>query len=168
MPRTRLCLSLSVILLLLALPTPIGAVKRDNALAERRTASLSNVIWRDSGNIASLNLLYGTGGKEHVPDPNGTYTFVAEDMDGTSPKFNVVDAQGVRWKVKLGEESQAETAATRLMWAMGYFADEDYYLPELKVTGLPTLHRGGSFVSADGTVRRVRLERHRKDSEKLG
>ena len=49
-------------------------------------------------------------------------------MEGTSPKFDVEDEQGVRWRVKLGQEPQSETAATRLLWAAGYFVDEDYYL----------------------------------------
>ncbi len=168
MQRTRINLSIILVLLLLALSAPIAAEERDTNKREGNPASLPNVIWRDSGNAASLNLLYGVGGKEHAPDPNGTYAFVKEDLEGTSPKFDVIDAQGVQWKVKLGQEPQSETAATRLMWAAGYFTDEDYYLPELKVTGLPKLHRGKSFASADGTVRRARLKRHQKGLEKLG
>jgi hypothetical protein len=38
--------------------------------------------------------------------------FAGEDDTATSPKFDVTDAWGVVWKVKLGDESQAETAAT--------------------------------------------------------
>ena len=48
-------------------------------------------------------------------------------MNGTSPKLKVKDAQGVEWKVKMGAEPQAETAATRFLWAAGYFVDEDYF-----------------------------------------
>ena len=36
------------------------------------------------------------------------------------------------------------------------------------MTGLPRLQRGQSFVSADGTVRRARLERRSKQVKKLG
>ena len=89
-------------------------------------------------------------------------------MKGTSPKFDVKDAQGVKWRVKLGEEPQAETAATRLLWAAGYFVDEDYYLPQMKVEGLPKLHRGREFVTDDGIVRRARLERKEKQIKKIG
>jgi hypothetical protein len=129
---------------------------------------LTELLWRDPGDASQLNLLYGAGGKAHAPVPGATYTFVEEDLAATSPKFDVNDAQGTRWKVKLGQEPQSETAATRLLWAAGYFVDEDYYLPEITVTGLPTLHRGQAFVSADGTVRSARLERHLKDVKKLG
>ncbi len=79
-----------------------------------------------------------------------------------------MDGQGVEWKVKLGPESQSETAATRFLWAAGYFVDEDYYVAELTVNGLPALRRGQEFVSAGGVVHGARLERKRTRAEKLG
>ncbi len=88
--------------------------------------------------------------------------------DGTSPKFVVEDGRGVRWKVKLGEEAQSETAAARLLWAVGYFADEDYYLHRLRVESLPHLSRGQQFVSANNVVREARLERVIKGIKKAG
>jgi hypothetical protein len=126
----------------------------------------STALWRDRGDVASLNLLYGPGGKEH--QPAGKFTFVKEDKQGTAPKFEIVDEQGVRWKAKLGEETKSETAASRLLWAAGYFTDEDYYLPELRVDKMPKLDRGHQFVSADGVVRGVRLERSVKGQKKSG
>ena len=123
-------------------------------------------LWNDRGDIASLNLFYGPGGGEH--EPSGTFTFVEEDTKGTSPKFVVMDEQGVRWKVKLGDETKPETAASRLVWAAGYFTDEDYYLPELRVANLPKLARGSKFVSADGVIQGARLERKLKGEKKDG
>ena len=131
-------------------------------------ADLPAVMTHDSGDLPTLDLYYGAGGKGHAPDPNGTYTFVEEDLKQTSPKFDVLDAQGEKWRVKLGAEPQAETAATRLLWAAGYFVDEDYYVAELKVQNLPKLHRGREFVSPDGTVHGARLKRKSKDMKKLG
>lgn len=112
--------------------------------ATEHTAVPVSALWNDRGDIASLNLFYGAGGKEH--EPPGKFTFIEEDKQGGSPKFDVRDEQGVRWKVKLGDETKAETAATRLVWAAGYYTDEDYYLPELRVDNLPALERGGKFV----------------------
>ncbi len=63
-------------------------------------------------------------------------------------------------------EPQSETAATRLVWAAGYFPDEDYYLPELRVEKMPKLQRGAQFVTADGVVHGVRLERSVKRAKK--
>lgn len=118
--------------------------------------------------MAALNLTYGAGGAADAPDPDGTFTFVKEDRDGTNPKFDVEDVAGMRWRVKLGPESRTETASTRLLWAAGYFVDEDYYLPDITITGLPQLHRGQDFVSPGGHVHGAGFERRPKDIKKRG
>ena len=123
-------------------------------------------LWHEPGDIASLNLRYRSAGKAH--EPAGKFKFVKEDKGGTSPKFDIEDEQGVRWRAKLGEEAKPETAATRLLWAVGYFADEDYYLPELQVEEMQKLSRGSKFVSADGVIRGARLKRGRKERKKVG
>jgi len=124
------------------------------------------VIWRDPGDIASRDLYYGSGGKSH--EPRGTFTFEKEDRQGSSPKFDVVDESGVRWRVKMGGEARPETAASRLLWAVGYFTNEDYFVASLRVQNLPRLARGRAFVSSDGTVHDVRLKRHVTAEKKLG
>ena len=168
MQRFNSVLKTALILLTLSISIPVGAQKQGKQKAKEKAADLPAVIWRDPGNISTLNFVFGAGGSAHAPDPNGTYTFDKEDMNGTSPKFDVKDAQGVRWRIKLGEEPQAETAATRLLWAAGYFVDEDYYLAEVKVEGLPKLRRGQNFVSEGGIVRRARLKRKGKAVKKIG
>lgn len=117
------------------------------------------VLWREHPDIATLDLRNGPGGAEHAPQST-TFTFVKEDLDGTAPKFVVKDEAGVKWKIKLGPEAKPETVATRLIWAAGYIADEDYFLPTLRVTELPAhLHRGRNLIGADGTMRNARLKR---------
>jgi hypothetical protein len=123
-------------------------------------------LWVERGDIRSLDLYYGYGAKER--EPRGPYTFEKEDMDGTNPKFVVRDARGVKWKVKLGSEVQAETVATRLMWAAGYHVTEDYYLPQIQVQDLPKLNRGQSQVQTGGVIEKVRLKRESKESKKVG
>src|SRR5262249_13225737 len=81
------------------------------------------VLWRQPDDISSRDLFWGPGGKEHAP--HGRFTFQKEDSAGSSPKFDVVDQDGVRWRVKLGPEARPETAASRLLWAVGYFTNED-------------------------------------------
>jgi len=120
-------------------------------------AGRTAVIWHDRGDIAALDLVGGPGGKDHGPGHD--LRFIAESPGGTSPKFEVEDERGIRWKVKLGEEAKSETAATRLLWAAGYVVDEDYYRPEIRVLGLTPLARGQEFVSPDGIVTGARLER---------
>ena len=124
------------------------------------------VLWRDPGVIASRNLYYGPGGKAH--EPRGVFTFENEDMRGSNPKFDVIDQDGVRWTVKMGSEARPETAASRLVWAVGYFANENYFMPVLHVQNMPHLRRGANLVSPGGTVHNVRLKRHLKDQKKAG
>jgi hypothetical protein len=154
------------VLAVAALSAGVTAQKKDTSSQKAAAANLPDRIWRDPGDMAALDLIYGAGGKADAPDPAGTFTFVKEDPLGTSPKFEVTDGRGVEWKVKLGQEPQSETAATRFLWAAGYFVDEDYYLAELTVKGLPTLRRGQEFVSS-GVVHGARLERKLTSVEKL-
>lgn len=138
---------------------------------ERRAqaaSALPAVLWRDPGDIASLDLLKGAGGAKDAPDPHADYVFIDEDMSGTSPKFHVQDTNGVKWLVKLGPEARPETAATRLVWAMGYFTDEDYFLPQIHVQGLPKLRRKMFGASPKtGIVPNVRLKRQGEDLKKV-
>ena len=122
-------------------------------------AGTTTVLWRDRGDVAALNLLDGPGGKTRAPGTD--FTFMGEIETGTAAKFDVVDENGAKWKVKLGPEAKGETAATRLVWAAGYFTDEDYYRPEIRVRGLQPLSRGNKYISDAGLglVREARLKR---------
>ena len=125
------------------------------------------ILWREPGNIAARSLLYGPGGAEH--QPRGKMVFVDEDHAGTNPKFHVRDSQGTKWTVKMGVEARPETAAAHLLWAVGYYADEDYFMPSLIVEGLPAhLQRGQNLIGRDGAISNVRMERHLKDENKAG
>ena len=129
--------------------------------------SKADALWRHPDDIASRNLFYGPGGKEH--QPHGPFTFVKEDLDGTNPKFVVKDPDGMKWKVKLGQEARPETAASRMMWAAGYFADEDYLVPILRVRDMPSrLKRGQQFINPDGSMNDARLKREPEDEKKVG
>jgi len=138
--------------------SPVGAKEKPD--------SGTHSLWRDPGQIASRDLFHGAGGRERAPH-KGPYTFVEEDRDGISPKFVVKDSNGVKWKVKLGDEARPETASTRFVWAVGYFTDEDYFVPSMRVQNMPPkLSRGGEHVSSDGLVKNARWER--MDHKKLG
>jgi len=151
-----LVLSLLVVTLgALALSEPVEAQRMRRARSSPRA-----VIWKDPGNITSRNLLYGPGSPEHAPvEP---FRFIEEKKTGESPKFDVKDGRGVVWTVKLGDEAQAETVATRLVWAVGYFAEEAYYFDEARIENLPKLSRGREFVLTDGVVIGARFEPERK------
>ena len=117
------------------------------------------VLWTDPGDIRSLDLYSGPGGKEHQPE--FPLEFEKEDTQGTSPKFEVRDAEGKKWTAKLGLEARPETVAARLMWAAGYAANENYFFPELKVHNMPAgLQRGQELRGQGDHVPNVRVQRH--------
>jgi hypothetical protein len=165
-------------MLLLSLPahTQDSPQTANNPKFEEELLNLPAVIAWNPPDIAELDLFHGTGGPQHAPNPNGPYRFVEEVMGGTSPKFDVMDAKGVRWRIKLGSEANSETAASRLVWSMGYFVDENYYLEKFRVDGMRPLRRGQEFVSMvkreDGTfygvVSKARLERKTDSVQAVG
>ena len=132
------------------------------------TAAVSNVtgLWNNPTDIQSRDLFYGAGGKDHAPLTK--FTFVKEDLEGTNPKFDVRDEAGTKWKAKLGVEARPEVVASRLVWAVGYYTNEDYFVPEMHVDDMPRLKRGQNLVGADGTVRNVRLKRASSGEKKTG
>lgn len=156
--RLTASLVLSLLLVTLgALATPESA----HAQRLRRARSSPRaIIWKNPGDIRSRDLLYGPGSPEQAPV--APFRFIKESKKGESPKFDVEDARGVTWTVKLGEEAQAETVATRLVWAVGYFAQEAYYFDEAHIENLPKLSRGREFVLSEGTVVGARFEPERK------
>jgi len=143
--------------------------KGKKALKPEETISgkINTVLWSNPIDIQQRNLFFGPGGKQNTP--HTTFTFIKEDLDGTSPKFVVRDQDGVKWKVKLGAEARPETVASRLVWAVGYSANEDYFMPVLHVENLPArLHRGQDLVGPRGTFQNVRLKRYLKEEKKVG
>ena len=119
------------------------------------------VLWRNPGDISRRNLKFGPGSADLTPE--GPFTFVKEELTGESAKFDVTDARGVTWVVKVGPEAQAETVSSRLIWSMGYFADEAYYVDRAEIKNLPKLSRGQEFIEKGSVVRGARFEPKRKD-----
>jgi hypothetical protein len=148
----RRALILSLVLLFNFAPTASGQTKTKQ---KKVMPTGTPVIWRDPGDISSKDMRYGPGSSDMAPV--APFTFVREEPGGASPKFRVKDANGVTWTVKTGVEAQAETVSTRLVWAMGYFADESYYFDTVEVRNMPRMTRGQEFVNGS-TVRGARFE----------
>jgi hypothetical protein len=148
---------LFVLAIAVALPPPQTMSEMHAAAAA--IAHPNAILWKDPGDIASRNLFYGPGGEKD--QPRVPLSFLKEDMGGTNPKFDVRDAAGTKWKVKLGVEARPETVATRLLWAVGFGTNENYFLSEGKVNDMPArLQRGQKLVGANGEIRAMRLQRH--------
>jgi hypothetical protein len=148
-----------------------SAEKQSSEISKERSerpvdaARLHNpTLWHDPGRIAELDLIYGHGGKEGQPAP--PFKFESEDARGTNPKFNVRDAHGTKWRVKLGDEARPEVTASRLLWAVGYFVDDDYLVESAKVDNLG-LTRGADMAS-DGNIVEARFEKKPDGETKIG
>jgi len=130
------------------------------------------ILWDQLDDIPSRNLFYGEGGAGGEA-PSTTFSYVDEDLKGTSPKFHIRDESGTKWTVKLGQEARPETVANRLLWAVGYFTNEDYFLPRIRVNGLQPVSKGRrklviGLIDSDGTMHDVELKRHPNDEKKVG
>ena len=112
------------------------------------------VLWREPTDITSRDLFLGSGGEAMKPDLSKV-TFIADETRSYSKKYRVRDGAGNEWVVKLGTEAQSETAATRLLWAAGYFVDITYLAPHVDIEGK------GSFDNA-------RFEARPKGQKRLG
>ncbi len=97
------------------------------------------VLWRRPVNISSRDLRLGPGGARMKPDLRRV-TFVEEQKGGYSKKFKVRDADGREWVAKIGKEAQAETAAVRLLWALGYMTEVNYLEPTVEIVGKGVFH----------------------------
>jgi hypothetical protein len=134
---------------------------------ERRTSKVlspsQNLLWIDPGDVASYDFTYGIGGSESQPQP--PFEFVNEDFSGTSKKINVTDAQGTKWNLKWGHEPRPSVFCTRLLWALGYFVETEYFVPKGRVNDVHGLKRAAVKVSKDGSFIDARFQL-RSDSRK--
>lgn len=112
--------------------------------SKKMTPSGTAILWREPVDLESRNLLLGAGGQRMKPDLR-RITFIEKKSGGYSTKYRVKDASGNEWVAKLGKEAQPDTAANRLVWAVGYESEIAYLVPKLTIEG-------------KGTFENVRLE----------
>ena len=141
-----------------------GGHDRDNGDPVDAARLHNPVLWHDPGAISTLNLYDGQGGKDG--QPAAPFKFESEDMEGTNPKFDARDANGTKWRVKLGDEARPEVAASRLLWAVGYFVNDDYVITSARVEGLH-LERGAKH-ARDEEIKDARFEKKPNQQKKIG
>lgn len=144
----------TLILLLLALPLSAAAQDKNKDKKEKKALTGTPVMWRAPEDIAQRNLLLGAGGEEMKPDISRV-TFIEQKTGGYSTKYRVKDAKGNEWIAKIGKEAQPDTAANRLLWALGYETEIAYVIPKLKIEG-------------KGEYENVRLEARPADVKRSG
>lgn len=117
------------------------------------TKKPANAVMWERVNIRQQDLFYGPGGKTMMPNLS-KITFIKEEKSGHNKKYRIKDGAGRTWVAKLGREAQPETAAVRLLWAIGYKTEINYLVPTLTIPG-------------KGTFQNVRLEARPDNIERL-
>ena len=109
------------------------------------------VMW-EKVDTSSLDLFAGPGGDALKPDLT-SITFISEEKGGHSQKFKIKDGAGHTWVAKIGDEAQSETAAVRLVWALGYKSEINYLVPTLTIPGKGTFNNVRLEARGDGVKR---------------
>ena len=150
--------SLWLIILMLVLSFSVAAQdqkdKKDKSDKTKKELTGKPVMWHDPTDLESRNLLLGAGGDQMKPDIS-KLTFIEQKTGGFSTKYRVRDAKGNEWIAKIGKEAQTDTAANRLLWALGYETEIAYLVPKAKIEG-------------KGEYENVRLEARPADVKRAG
>src|ERR1051326_3012470 len=129
-------------------------------------AQATPVLWKEPTDITSRDLFKGPGGDAMQPDLSKV-TFESDETGGYSVKWNVRDGSGKKWTAKLGREGQAETAAVRLMWAVGYMTEVNYLVPCAHIVNAPKPRKEIERCEGDG-FRNVRLKSKPEGEKTVG
>lgn len=111
------------------------------------------ILWQEPTDIASRDLYLGPGGEAMKPDLSKV-TFLKDGGRGYSTKYHVKDGAGNEWVVKLGKEAQSDTAANRLLWAIGYLTEVAYLVPRVTIEGKGTFENA-RFEARPKTIKRL-------------
>jgi hypothetical protein len=121
-----------------------GPTVRRAATAPASPAPIEE-LWQSPTDLPQRDLFHGAGGASLLPRAE-SFTFVAKDKGGYSPGFDVRDAEGIEWSVKLGPEAQAEVTTSRILWSVGFHQPPTYYVSEWRMSGEQAgVQPGGRF-----------------------
>jgi hypothetical protein len=154
---------MQALLLLLSISTPAAAQDK----RKKKTVPVGRpVLWKAPDDLPARDLFLGPGGVRMRPDTR-SLTFLKAEQGGYSPKFRVRDGAGREWVAKLGNEAQSETAAVRLLWAVGYQTEINYLVPCVHIPGAPKPRKKVDRCEGDGFAN-VRFEARPENVERTG
>ncbi len=160
LPFTLRMRSLSICILLITLGLAQAAFSSpDKALTPKmeKFAPGENVLWTDPGDVASLDFVYGVGGKDMAPQ--APFVFIQEDFSGSNPKVFVKDANNRKWSVKWSKEAHSDVFSSRMAWACGFVAQPEYYVAQGQIQGIDKpLKRAASEIHRDGYFTAARFQ----------
>ena len=101
-------------------------------------------LWTEPGH---RNVAVGPALGTPKPRKDARYEVLATDAAGFSITYDVKDARGVEWSVKIGPEAQTEVVASRILWMMGYHQPPSFFVERWTAIedGEPHLRGGARF-----------------------
>lgn len=125
-------------------------------------------MWQDRGELTPARCFWGVASDRSDPAarlPQPPFSHFVQDVtpNAYSPKCKCTDANGVKWTVKFGKEVHADTVGTRLAWALGYAADEEYNVQSGVIQGVTSgtsLGKAKGWVKSDGSFVNARFKIH--------
>ena len=106
-------------------------------------------LWQEPVDLLERDLFAGPAAASLAPATDTPFQFVAFKTSGVNPGYDVRDASGRLWSVKLGVEAQSEVTASRLLWAIGYHQPAVYFVPQWTLTGQDAGVKGQSRFRTD-------------------
>jgi hypothetical protein len=142
MPRHLRSYSLTLALAIFGLkPLPTGQVvvsppfrPAELSVSELGPGDLAeNVsLWSEPSDLAKRDLFLGPGGQSGTPDISSGLT-VVKVAGRKSSNLIVQNDAGTSWAVASGPSAKAEISASRIIWAVGYHADQIHWFKEISV-----------------------------------
>lgn len=130
-----------------------SAVAQSSDTANDGIAPAGKPVMWEAVDPSTLDLFWGPGGEAMKPELS-KIEFIEEEKSGHNKKYRIKDGAGSVWVAKLGREAQPETAAVRLIYALGYKTEINYLVPSITIPG-------------KGTFKNVRLEARPANAKRL-
>jgi hypothetical protein len=110
------------------------------------------VMW-ESVNISERDLFWGPGGQQMQPVLKQS-VYIGPQTGGNNLKHRIRDGAKREWVAKIADESQPETAAVRLLWAIGYKTEINYLVPKLEIPKVGN-YKNARFEARPDNIKRL-------------
>jgi hypothetical protein len=138
------------------LPRPTGTASKAAAPAAKAKVPL---VWRDPGDVESLDLAGGAGGKEGAPV--APFTFLEENLKGTNPKLRLKTRTESSGRSNGAPKSMLRRSPPGLSGPRDTLSSQPTSFPPARSKAATGLTRAKSKVADDGSFTNARFERQK-------
>jgi hypothetical protein len=135
MIRSRVACRLGLMVVVCGITSCAPVVQRTRATEVAAPRAPMLELWKNPTDVTQRDLRWGPGRPENAPAANVMYTVVKRDDTGYSRGYDVVGPDKRKWSIKVGREAQSEIVLSRILWALGYYQPETYYVKGWQLAG---------------------------------